>query len=426
MIDSGVHTFAADFHPQLTVIGGLAPSAREALAGEVIDSLAGARPGVHLELTAAGTNLTVFRPAGGRHRVIDTDAAADVTDRFSGPDGTIDLFAAMGVDRALARRTMRLTRDDLVVQGSGDDVVNRLASVDQDALWRAADRLLATDEQLDRISEESGTSATDIALVDDVEAKHAALVEATKTYERTRLIGLTIGDIGAIAALSLSFTQGAMAGAPFLLLAVAGVALGLYYRRRVARATEAEREVLTAAGADDYAAFHLERVNALLDGDQDRRRFMQAVTEHRHAADEWAELAGDVPLVIALEHRAQIQAGAGVRSNVDSLHVLSDEVPEAIADRTHELAQALYARIEGVRALTSGDETLPLVVDDPFEDVDAAVKPALLELLASAAGSPQLIVLTAADDITSWARLEELAGRMAVVEPTVQPSNVPA
>ena len=107
----------ADFHPELTVVRGLSPSTREALAGEVIDALAGARPGVHLELHAGGRSLTVFRPETGRHRVIDTDSVRDVTDEHLGPDGEIDLFAAAGVDRALARRTIRFTRDDGAIEG---------------------------------------------------------------------------------------------------------------------------------------------------------------------------------------------------------------------------------------------------------------------------------------------------------------------
>lgn len=424
VIDSGVHTFTTEFHPDLTVIGGLAPPAREALAGELIDSLAGARPGVHLELKLADHSLTVFRPAAGKHRVVDTDSVSDVTGSHTGPDGSIDLFSSLGVDRALARRTMRLTRDDLTIHGTQDEVVTQLAAVDQIALWEAAARLHATDTALDRISEESGTSATDIALVDDVEKKHADLVAATETYERIRLISLTIADLGAIAGIALTVMEGA-AGIPFLVLAAMGAALGYFYRQRVSDATEAEREVLTAVGVDDYATFHLERVNALLDGDQDRRRFMQAVSDHRCASDEWQALAGDIHVRVARKYQSEIEARAELRNDVDALHVLSDEIAATSVDATAELAEALLARIDGVRALTSGDDTLPLIIDDPFEEVDPAVKAVLLELLAATSGSPQLIVLTADEDVASWARLEQLAGRLKVVEPSVQKTSVP-
>src|SRR5690606_30907290 len=128
VIGSGEHTLSADFHPDLTVIRGLSPSTREALAGEVIDALAGARPGVHLELRADGRSLTVFRPETGRHRVVDTDSVRDVTEDHLGPDGEIDLFAAAGVDRALARRTIRFTSDDLVPERESDAWIARLGA----------------------------------------------------------------------------------------------------------------------------------------------------------------------------------------------------------------------------------------------------------------------------------------------------------
>ena len=420
IIDSGEHTLAADFHPKLTVIGGLDPASREALAGEVIDSLAGARPGVHLELHTGGRSLTVFRPAGGRHRVIDTDSVSDVTDEYMGADGTIDLFAALGVDRTLARNTIRLTRDDLTLRGATDELVARLSAVDQTELWDAALALKSADEDLARVSADAGTSATDVAIVDAVEEKHRALVQATESYERIRLISLTIADVGLIAALFRLAESGIAAAVPFVLLAMVGVALGLFYRRNVGHAREAEREVLSTAGSDDYASFHLERVSALLDSDNERRRFMAAVGEHREAAQRWNDVAGDISLSFALQHQAKIRAAAELHRGVGAMQYLSEDAPAVSSDVTAELAQALVNRIEAVRALTGGDETLPLVVDDPFGGLDASLKPMLLEMLSSTAGSPQLVVLTADEDVTSWARIESLTGELAVVEPTLE------
>jgi hypothetical protein len=424
VIDSGGHTFTADFHPKLTVIGGLEPASREALAGEVIDSLAGARPGVHLELEAGGRNLTVFRPATGRHRVIDTDSIADVTEDYLGADGSIDLFASQGVERALARRTMRLTQDDLSLRGGADELVARLATVDQRSLWQAADRLGAADRAIEAAAADTGTSATDVAVVNAVEDRHRALVAATETYERIRLISLTIGDVAAIAGVALMYTESVAAGAPFVLLALAGLILALYYRRNVGKAKKAERDVLSAAGASDYGAFHLERVSALLDSDNERRAFMRSVGEHRQAAEAWERMAGDISLSFAVAHRSQIEGTARLQHGVGALQHLSDSTPEVPADVTAELAQALISRIEALRALTAGDETLPLVVDDPFEGLEPTMKPMLLEMLSASAGSPQLVILTADDDVTSWARVESLTGELAVVEPTLRPSNV--
>lgn len=421
VIDSGEHTLATDFHPKLTVIGGLNGAVREALAAEVIDSLAGARPGVHLELESRGRSLTVFRPSGGRHRVIDTESVRDVTEDHLGPDGTIDLFATIGVDRALARRTIRLTRDDLVLQGGSDAAIARLAAVDQHLLWAAAERLESAEEKLGDVSAHTGASSADANLVDVVEQRHADLVKATESYERIRLISLTIADVGAIAGLTLAFTDG-RSSIPFLALAVAGALLGLFYRRSVSEAQRAERDVLAEAGADSYSAFHLERVSQLLDDDAERRRFMEAVSLRHTAEDGWRELADDIPLTFARDHEPNIRAAAELQRGLDGHHHSAPTGTQIPADLSAELAQALLTRIQAVRALTADGDTLPLVVDDPFEGLDASMKPLLLEMLSASAGDPQLIVLTADADVTSWARVESLTGELAVVEPTLRSS----
>lgn len=423
VIDSGLHTLTTEFHRGCTVIGGLDGSARQAFAGEIIASLAGARPGVHLELESRGRELTVFRPTHGRHRVVDTGVVADVTDEHLGPDGSIDLFTRLGVDRALARQTMRLTGDDLEARAPTHAVVTQLAAADQDRLWDAADRLQTTQCAVEAIAATSGTSVEDFPSSRPVEEEHARLVDATRSHDRIRLISFTIAGLSALAGLALLATRGA-AGARFLVLALVGAIVGLHYLRRMRDATRAEREVLSAAGSGDYASFHLERIGLLLDGDEERRQFMQAASDHRHATDEWADLAGDIPVETAQHHRTQICASAELRSGVGSLQHLSgaDAVPESVTDA---LAQAILTRIDAVRALTSGDETVPVVVDDPFEGMDPAIKPMLLELLVAASGSPQMILLTEDEDVTSWARIEEMTGRVAVVEPVVARSTVP-
>ncbi len=420
VIDAGERSLATEFHPRLTVIGGLSESGRTALVGEVLDSLAGARPGVHLELVERGHSITVFRPAKGRHRVVDTDSVADVTDQHLGPDGDIDLFAAAGVDRALARRTIRFSRDDLVLRGESDAWIARLAGVDQNDLWETAMRCRAAEQLLERVSESAGTSSSDAAIVERVEEKHAELVEATETYDRTRLIALTLGTIGAIGAVAGSQLDGTLPTLPFLALAVVGVVLATYFRLGVNRAARAERSILAEAGADDYSSFHFERVSALLDSDNERRRFMLAVSDHRKAAEAWADIAGPVPLTFAMEHERQIRATAELHTGVGSLRALSQEGPEIGDDLTAELAQCVLARLEAVRALTGGDDSLPMIVDDPFDGLEPSLKPMLLEMLAAQAGNPQLIVLTSDADVLSWAEVEQMTGDVAVVEPTIR------
>jgi ABC-type thiamine transport system ATPase subunit len=138
----------------------------------------------------------------------------------------------------------------------------------------------------------------------------------------------------------------------------------------------------------------------------------------------WAEVAGPVPLPFALEHEreiraaAELHAGLGTRATAAGTDGPGDDVAA-------ELAQAILARVRAVRALTSGD-TLPLVVDDPFTGLDPALKPVLLEMLAAQAGDPQLIVVTADDDVVAWARTEARRGRMALVEPTITDGAIAA
>jgi len=396
VVGSGGRTLTTELHPHLTVIAAHDAGSREALVGELLDALAGARPGVHLELELGGRDLAVFRPAGGRHRVIDTGSVADVTADHLGPDGEIDLFAALGVDRALARRTMRLGRDDLVPEQESDEWVARLAAADQEAVWDTAMRCRAAEQLLEQAAA-GGVSADDAPIVQEIEARHAALVEATDAYERMRLVALTIGTIGALGAIGMANVQGRTWALPFLLIALAGIVLAVRYRRAVDEAADAERGVLRRAGADDYTSFHYERVSALLDTDRERRRFMQAVGDHRRAMEAWAEVAGPVPLPFALEHERRIRLAAERHAGAVGTG------PVAAGDVGAELATALGSRLAAVRALTGGVDVLPLVVDDPFHGLPLSAKHLLLGRLAAGAATQQVVVVTVDDDVVAWA-----------------------
>jgi hypothetical protein len=424
VIGSGEHTLSADFHPGLTVIGCLSASTREALTGELIDALAGARPGVHLEVRAGGRSLTVFRPEAGRHRVIDTDSVRDVTEEHLGPDGEIDLFAAAGADRALARRTIRLTRDDLVPDSESDAWIARLATTDQEALWDTAMRCRAAEQLLAQASAGRGVSPDDAPIVREIEERHAALVAATDSYERVRLIALTIGTVGALGAIGMHQLEDTGLVLPFLLVALFGVVLALRYRRSVDDAARAERNVLRQAGADDYSSFHYERVSALLDTDHERRSFMRAVGDHRRAMTAWGEVAGPVPLAFAMDHEREVRAAAELHAELGA-HRSPVQGGADGPDVAAELAQAILARVRAVRALTPRD-SLPLIVDDPFGGLDAVTKPVLLEMLATQADSTQIVVVTADDDVLRWAQGEARRGRLALTGPTITDGAIAA
>lgn len=412
VVGSGGRTLAADLHPGLTVIGGLEPASREALVGELLDALAGARHGVHLEVELGGRSLAVIRPERGPHRVIDTDSVADVTAAHVGADGEIDLFAAVGVDRDLARGAIRFGREDLVLRRESDAWIAALATADQERLWDTAMRCRAAERLLEQAAA-GGLSADDAPIVREIEERHAALVEATDRYERVRLIALTIGTVGTLGAVGAASLEADRAlGVPFLLVALFGIALALWFRRSVDDAAQAERDVLRRAGSDDYSSFHYERVSALLDTDRERRRFMQAVGDHRRAMVAWADVAGTVPLTFAFDHEHDIRASAEAHADV-----ASTTASAAGADAAAEVTRAVLARLDAVRALTPGDEVLPLVVDDPFEGMDDGLREVLLQVLARRADRQQVVVVTADPEVVAWARRYE--GVVAVVEPEI-------
>ncbi len=119
----------------------------------------------------------------------------------------------------------------------------------------------------------------------------------------------------------------------------------------------------------------------------------------------------------ALEHHAEIAVAARLRADVRNLGVMSSTAPEQ-QDAVSDLAHALVGRLNRARTLGALGETFPLVIDEPFGGLDPALKAPLLEVLAQSAGRPQVILLTADEEIASWARLEALTGELAVLEPT--------
>jgi ABC-type dipeptide/oligopeptide/nickel transport system ATPase subunit len=68
-----------------------------------------------------------------------------------------------------------------------------------------------------------------------------------------------------------------------------------------------------------------------------------------------------------------------------------------------------------------------MVLDDPFIELDASVKPSLLELLGRAANHQQIVFLTEDEDVASWAKIEALTGDLAVLEPSApEPPPLPS
>jgi hypothetical protein len=92
-------------------------------------------------------------------------------------------------------------------------------------------------------------------------------------------------------------------------------------------------------------------------------------------------------------------------------------VPDLSDDDAVALAQAIVSQLTA--ASHEHGARPPVVLDEPFIDLDPAVVPLLLELLPGLVGNLQVMLLTNDDAIASWARLEALAGELSLVEPAL-------
>ncbi len=422
VIEAGDNTLTLDLHPRLTVVAGMGRVERESLVGELIGALGGTRPGLHLEVEErSGRHLSVFRPTSGRHRIVDVDRARDVTVEFTDPSGGCNLLDQLALDSRAARRLMRFGAADLAASSHRGHAVDVLASLDPRRVWAAADALWKAERDLTSESEAIGSGPEDAAMIEAVEARHIAVEEAAERFEQTRKRTFYIG--GACAALTIPAVG--LAGATgflFVAIALVAVAASLGARAKLGRASRAEEKALEEAGAHSYLGFQLQRVNGLLANDASRKVLMDVAGARRAALADWQQLAGDIPVEWALANREVIEEASRLRREVDALGSLSPTAPEVAEDVTDDLAHVLVTRLAEVRS--AGGEGLPLLLDDPFRELDRSVKPLLLELLGRSAGEPQIVILTEDEDIASWARLEALTGEVSLIEPAPEHERV--
>jgi len=418
VIQAGSNSFTLNLHPQLTVIAGVGQLERESLIGELVGALGSSRSGVHAELVQDdGRHLAVFRPAGGRHRVVDIDTAQDVSKQFTTGDGRIDLLEFAGVDGRKARRRLRLSSTDLSTATHGASVVRELAEQDQARLWAAAENLRTTEDELQQVAESVGSAPEDAAVIDRIEQRHKEFEHAQERHEGFRYKSMVIALTGALSAVPIAFVSRTAAIGPLFLASMA-VLLSVVFRSAMERAGRAEEAALAEAGAQSYLGFHLQRVNGLLSSDANRKKLMTAAEFHKKAMNEWKRIAGDIQVDWALDHREEVEAAAHVRRDISALSAMSSTAPEMDDDRATDLARVLVTRLSEARQFGKDGESYPLILDNPFVELDPGLKPSLLELLGHNVLSPQVIFLTEDEDVASWARLEALTGALSIIEPT--------
>ena len=415
IIEAGGGTFTLDLHPRLSVIAGLGSAERDSLIGEIIGALGGSRTGVHLELRdATGRHLAVFRPKGERHRVIDVTTAEDVSHEFVSAGSQIDLLSRSGLDANSARRHLIVTPKDFAAVDPIGERITLLAAVDQRALWTTAERVTSA------VPEATEPHPTTIEVheapevVDKVEELHDEFEAAVA--KETQIHGLTYR----IAAGTALAAVPAAVFAPVLALALlfatgAAMAVSVVAERRITRASRAEQEALSEAGAQSYLGFHLERVNTMLSTVETKKKASSA-GDHRRALDAWHDLVGDISPEWALAHREEIIAAALLQRGASPLNGTQETYTPVEGGLAANLAHALITHLSDVRKMGPEGESLPLLLDDPFINLDPSVKPALLELLSRSAGSPQVIFLTNDPDVCTWARLEALTGEIGILE----------
>ena len=418
VIEAEDNNFSVEFHPRLTVIAGVGRLEREGLINELVGALGSSRSGVHAELaTDSGGRFAVFRPTGGRHRVIDVEQAEDITRFFANAQGEIDVLARAGLDSRSARRRMRVTPGDLTTSSQTDQIIRRLALLDPSELWSAAERVRITEDQLQAEAESMQANPEDAEIVQRIEDRHQEFMVAQSRHELFRKLSFFCGAFAALAAVPMSLYFGKVSAMPLVLAAAAITVMSFRQFKDLERAGHDETKALKAAGAQSYLGFHLQRVNGLLASDQHRKRLMRAAEEHRGSTEAWKHLVGDLDVTWVLERRESIDGAARQRQLLTNRGAASVDHPALDDAATSDLAQALIARLADVRTLGAGGESFPLLLDDPLRELPRPLKPALLELLVRSSGMQQLIYFTEDPDVSSWARVEALTGDLNVLEP---------
>lgn len=137
----------------------------------------------------------------------------------------------------------------------------------------------------------------------------------------------------------------------------------------------------------------------------------------RGIANTWRSLAGDTDVHWALDHRTEIQAAARLRQHISALKSLSSSAPDLSDDDAVALAQGIVSQLSS--ATSSAGPRPPVLLDETFDQLEPAVVPLLLELLPGLVGDLQVLLITEDEAIASWARLEALAGELALIEPAL-------
>jgi hypothetical protein len=369
-----------ELHPCLTVVAGMERPAQEALASELVGALCGDRPGVRVELDGLD------------------------------PSEVPAALVRAGLHGDAGSRIVRFDATRAAEAGRGDPAIEALASADQQALWATAEALRSAEAELGITP---GGDEDDDEPARLLEARHAAYEAAGDRFESVRSATFYSSGFFALIAIPTMVLHGE-AGLAAAGLAGVGAVVSLLAWLQVLRTRRAEKAALEAVGAASYIRYSLRRANGLLE-DGELERLQAAAAARQTALAEWRAIAGDVPVGWAVEQREEIEAAAFVHRQIESLVAVSYEEAHVEDITSEDLVHALVTHLSTARHRGDG---VPVVLVEPFAEVDRAILPVVLELLCRAAADQQLVVLTGDEAIASWARLEAMTGDVALVEPT--------
>lgn len=229
-------------------------------------------------------------------------------------------------------------------------LVGELGLLDQDDLWRRADRLLAAGDEVHRVQMslgglggEQGGDAP--AAIQDMEDSHRALEEAEQAAERVRVPGVAGTGLGAAVALAGTIGSPLLILLGLLVAAVVGTTTLVIPRSRVAKAAAVENAALERAGAPSYLGFHLRRVDATVDPNV-RGTVETASGEHRSAAGAWEELVGahvDVHHAKGLE--AEVRDYHAALRNLGGAAEEIQQLRKELAERAEPAVAAAHAAL---------------------------------------------------------------------------------
>jgi hypothetical protein len=275
------------------------------------------------------------------------------------------VVAAQATRAALDNRLQVLAVAEL--PAPSDVLVGELGLLDQDALWHAADRLLAAREEVQRVQvslgglggEEGGPPP---AVIEAMEQAHADLQDAERAAESVRVPGVGGAGLGAAIAAAGTFSSPFLIPLGLVITAFVGISMLLLPKARVAKAAGAERAALAEAGASSYLAFHLRRVDATVDPNV-RYTAEAALTEHRAATVAWTELVGpeaDVHHAKALQDEV-----IGYHTALKSLGGAADEIAQLRTELAEQAEPALTAAQHALARACAPFELSPHDLADP-------------------------------------------------------------